>query len=339
MMLANNAVPSHSLDLTNGHLRTSLMIEGEYLSKKNDFPFDDSIPFNKNPRFSPMIRGFGEVALNWFKLSPLPGASGLFDSCPWVAKLQRFVAGGFEVVIVKVDLEKIARAMDGERKGGKREPREQNDNDIISSKNRAKKQLRKLIKSMGCDRLLTLTRRESELRDFWQAEDWAKAWKKFVRLCADLGVSLNYVAVLERHKKGNLHLHAAICGNVNIKTIRQLWWVCCGGRGLGNVDISFKHNLTSYQRRAGVAKYVSKYITKQANVAAFNKKRYWASRHKLPPVERYVLNGSNVVEGLMEFVNLFGLDFKVTLQGAYQFADGAGLWFDFSEAMALPPDF
>jgi hypothetical protein len=320
------------LDLTIGHLSTDTIQQSTIV---NDFAFDDSIPFIKSSRYVPMQRLAGEPVAGWFNLQ-----GRAYRDVTLVAKVQPLQAGGYEVVISWLDLEKIAHAMDRERIGGKREAREQNENDVIRSRQRSKKQVRLKIKSMGCDRLLTLTRRESNPLEFWRLEDWAAAWKKFVRLCDKLGVTLQYVAVPEMHAKGNYHLHAAISGHVNIKIIRQLWWVCCGGRGQGNVDISFKAHVSDLKRRAGVSKYVSKYITKQ-QFTAFNKKRYWSSRHALPPVRRYVLGGDNVYSGLLELAEILGLaDYKVMdKKRVFFFPNGSGCWFSYSEELALPPPF
>jgi hypothetical protein len=213
------------LDLYNGHLRT---IDG----------LCDDIPFQKSA-FVHLERNSRPVS-GWFQ-----SFGQDFNPDPFVAKIQPFASGGYEVTITKVDLERIARTMDSCRPTGKREKGEQSENDIISSKQRAKKKLRHLIKSMGCDRLLTLTRREKDESEFWTVEEWAANWKKFVRLCAKAGCDLVYVAVLERHKKGNFHLHAAILGKVSVKIMRGIWWAICGGRGMGNVDIQFKQGLTA----------------------------------------------------------------------------------------------
>ena len=180
-----------ALDLIKGHLRTdfSLVNDPPYIAASRGFSFLSSP--------------------GWFV--PSTGYDA-YQEFHFVAKVQEFAAGGYEVTITKQDLQALGRLMDAPRNTGPREKGEQNENDIVSSIARSKKKVRYLIKSMGCDRLLTFTKRESEGSEYWTVEQWAAAWKAFNKLCKRAGVDLQYVAVLERHKKGNYHLHAAIVG-------------------------------------------------------------------------------------------------------------------------------
>ena len=46
-----------------------------------------------------------------------------------------------------------------------------------------------------------------------------------------------YVAILEKHEKGNYHLHVAWCGRVNVGIVRKMWLAALGGgKGCGNID-------------------------------------------------------------------------------------------------------
>jgi hypothetical protein len=271
----------------------------------------------------------------WFKPDDLE-----YSCDPFVAKVQPFASGGYEVTITKIDLEKIARVMDTARATGKREKGEQKENDVISSKQRAKKRVRYLVKSMGCDRMLTLTRRETVEGGFWTNEQWKLNWKKFIRLCNKAGCDMNYVVAMERHKKGNFHLHAAVLGRLNVKVLRGIWWALCGGRGMGNVDIQYREQLTPVQRRAGVARYVSKYITKQDN-AEFNKKRYWSSRHELPAAVRYVLKADELSRCLVELSQKLNLHVGMLLdvKRVFRFPSGMGAWFNYDDDLAILPPF
>lgn len=292
--------------------------------------------------YIPATRGLENDPVGWF----VPSVD--YDpqkETHFVAKLQAFESGGYEVTISEQNLHDLAYLMDMERKSGPREKGEQNENDVASSINRAKVKVRKLIKSMGCDRLLTLTKKESDPQEFWTREDWAAAWDKFIRLCKKAGVTLQYVAVLEAHKKGNFHLHAAIVGRLNCNLARGIWLsIIGGGKGCGNVDIAMRQNCTAHKRRAGLAKYVSKYITKQADLVEFNKKRYWSSRHKLPAPKRYVMNSGDLVEALKELCSMLALDFHAVSKAAFIFPaldgfDPTGLWFSFDDDLSKPVPF
>ena len=307
------------LDLFNGHLTDS-------------FPpsfFSPVYPRGLPPEFEP--RG-------WFAPGGVcPAKDSGFH---YVAKVQRFESGGYEVTFLRLDLPRIAALMDIPRLSGRRVQGEQDETNIASSVNRSKRRIRHLIKSMGCDRLLTLTKRESDPQAFWSEQDWKAAWDRFNRACKKMGVALVYVAVLERHKKGNYHLHAAIAGRISVKHIRKIWLACCGGgKGAGNVDISMKQGLTDHKRRAGLAKYVSKYVSKQLGQTGFNKKRYWSSRHKLPDAVRYVLSADDAKAALVEFAGLFALDAKALLGSAFFFKSGLCAWFAFDDVLSAPPPF
>ena len=343
-----------SLDLTIGHLSTVVRSWNDAWGDiHNNFDFDDTIPFNispSSPRYVPMFGASFEPFGGWYNL-----AGRDYKDRPLVAKIQRFASGGYEVLLSWVDLERVGRAMgrawhdvDEVRVVVKREQRQQNENDIIRSQARAKKNVRLKTKNMDCDRLLTLTRRETNPVLFWRLDDWSKGWKKFLRLCGQAGINLQYVAVPEMHEKGNYHLHVAISGNINVNIIRKFWQICCGGKGnekgaasLGNVDISYKPSIAASKRRCGIAKYISKYITKQLGVVAFNKKRYWSSKTALPPVERYVMGGDCWLSGLVELAAFLGLDSSrmVSEKMVYVFPNESGLWFAYDERMVEPPPF
>jgi len=304
------------LDLINGHLTDSF-------PPSSFIPASRGLPSELEPK-------------NWF-CRPDHDPSKDFD---YVAKIQRFESGGFEVTLLKTDLNEIARRMDAPRCTGSRVKGEQDEGNVISSVNRSKRRVRHLIKSMGCDRLLTLTKRENDPEAFWTVQDWAFAWDRFNRLCKKMGVTLVYVAVLERHKKGNYHLHAAISGRINVKHIRKIWLSCCGGvKGSGNVDIAMKQGLTTHKRRAGLAKYVSKYVSKQLGQTEFNKKRYWSSRHKLPDAVRYILSADDVKAALVEFAQSFALDPKALLGVSFLFKLDTCAWFSFDDCLLSPPPF
>jgi len=304
-----------TLDLTIGHLRTNQSFCSSFSPLSHDFLSLQR--WYRKP----------DTKINDFNL---------------VLRVQPFHSGGYECTVNWQSIpDMVSRMSNPPPKTGSRvkENALLSDSDILRSIVRAKRTARLRIKSMGCDRLLTLTRRES--KDFWTLDDWRSAWKKFVRLSLKSGVDLQYVACPEQHKKGNFHLHAAIVGKVHINTIRRIWWSCCGGHGMGNVDISFKPHLTDYERRKKVAWYVTKYITKQAGITDFNEKRYWASRHTLPACTRYVLASSDIKQALIELSDFLGLDReKITdKRHVFVFPANNGAWFSYTPDLDSSPPF
>lgn len=297
-------------------------------------PFSDHIPVSRcySPEFEPK---------NWFR-----SVDGFEPKqIQYVAKIQHFKAGGYEVVVSPQDMHKIAGAMDCERRSGVRVQGEQDELNVQTSIQRSKRKVRHLVASMGCDRMLTLTIRESDPDKFLTVEQWKKAWDRFNRMLKKAGAPLDYVAVLETHEKGNYHLHAAIVGRANIKLMRRIWFICLGGRGderegntPGNVRIDFKPNMTSFRRRSNLAKYVSKYLAKQAGHTEFNKKRYWSSKHKLPDVIRVILNSDGLLGSYVELAALLSLSVPALVEHTsceFDTINGSGFWFSYDEGLSL----
>ena len=295
---------------------------------------------------TPVIRN-GEVLKNWFKRSDCVNGESK-NPIRYVATLQVFRAGGYEVLCKPIDLHEVARMADAPRKTGKREKDEdadQNPEDQARSVQRSKKKMRHKIHSIGCDRLLTLTHREKDQAIFKTKDWWAESWEKFLRIASKAGVQFEYVAVLEKHKKGNFHLHVALKGFMPVKRLRRIWCVCCGGRGMGNVDVKFRQDLPPMRRRKGLARYLSKYMAKQIGDVEFNKKRYWSSKHQLPDARRYILKAQDSDGALQELVEMLNLNPFELVKGVFTFKiwldnqEMQGFGFGYEESYGLPPPF
>ncbi|CAG4885094.1 conserved protein of unknown function [Georgfuchsia toluolica] len=273
-----------------------------------------------------------------------------------VLKIQSFQPGGYEATVRFMDLARISRAIEFGGKRGKREvPEEVDPENVLKATARAKRKVRYLVKNMAASHLATFTRRESEPDEYWTAEDWAKAWDRLKRGIERVLGPFPYVGILERHEKGNFHLHVAWCGRINLNVIRPLWWHICGGRGMGNVDAKYIKVREGLERSDRVARYISKYVSKMfEETGRFNKKRYWASRQTLDDVRRYVLSARDLSDALVEVKRFLGLDWskfihaevrnrKVVgiMKHMFHFPDGSGLWFSFIPELhgGTPPPF
>lgn len=259
----------------------------------------------------------------------------LFPSCVpvyeeamhYMASVQAFSRGGFEVVVRMQDAQKMAEQRFLASGRGVRRPRpegEQDRRNIQRAQWRAKKRVRHTVKEIGADRILTLTTRESEntpeeLLDRWQR------WLKLVER-ASKG-RFHYVAVPEPHPTNpkHFHLHVAVAVFLNVEVLRRCWWAVCGGRGMGNVHIKRLKSGAGERSVYRVASYISKYITKH-NVVRFNKKRYWASRVDLPTVRRYWLRSRDFCHAVLEAFRRFR--FVPEGNGDCWISEGAGVaWF------------
>ena len=280
----------------------------------------------------------------------------------FVLKIQSFAKGGYEGTIRLLDLEKIGRAIEGGGARGKREaPEEVSIDHQEKAASRAKRKMRHLVKNMMADHLVTFTKAEgpgtktwgdreweaweSGGRDAWEEEhgafmgpeQWAKAWDRFRRLLSRMIGEFPYVAILEKHRKGNYHLHVAWCGRVNVGIVRKMWLAALGGgKGCGNIDARKIKVPAGGDRAARIARYISKYVSKHfENDPRFNKKRYWASRQTLEEARRYVLNANTLDAAANEVEAMLGFRFcdRVVMAGGkrrfeefFSFPDGSGFW-------------
>ena len=275
----------------------------------------------------------------------------------FVVKLQAFSAGGWELTCRSQNLERMGLMLEGRRRFGKREAPESVDpENVLKAAARAKRRVRYLTKNMGASHLVTFTRRETEQTGYATPEQWGIWWDKLRRLVVKAKGEFPYVAVLEKHKKGNYHLHVAWVESpgqkVNLNLVRGCWWAVLGGRGSGNVDAQYIKVRAGLERADKVAKYISKYTTKHfEECARFNKKRYWSSRQTMEEARRYILTAHTVADALAAVRSMFGLDWADYLvvgrrgemhwDGLFPFPDGTGFWLTYipDKHGGAPPPF
>ena len=156
------------------------------------------------------------------------------------------------------------------------------------SERRAKTSCRKSIMELAPSSMVTFTTRE--VMGF---DALLSCWKYFQRLCHQASAQFEYVAVVERHPSNpeHLHLHVAYRGRIHYGTIRRLWHIALearhgrrvsktlyGSDSPGNINDSKRVKARDpLTRMRKIAKYVSKYITKDM-ISQFNRKRYWPSK-------------------------------------------------------------
>lgn len=172
--------------------------------------------------------------------------------------------------------------------------------------NRSKKSVRWLCKSLGADRLLTLTYREN-MED---RERLYRDFTEFLRLVRKAFPDWVYVAVPEKQDRGALHIHLAVKGWQRINFLRKCWYIALGGDGNekgeatpGGVNITpQKNRWGAVQKEWKVEKlagYISKYIHKTFEDGATEKKRYWSARGiDRPVVRRMWVAGSNMFDAI-----------------------------------------
>lgn len=287
----------------------------------------------------------GSLLNNWFVPDSWMGPDGANNN--FVLKVQPFKKGGYEATVRSLDLEKIGAAIVSGKKRGKREaPSEISVENQMKASARAKREMRYKVRNMMADHLVTFSKRESDPEKFWTFEDWAAAWDRFRRSLNKIMPDFPYVAILEHHKKGNLHLHVAWCGRVNLGIVRKLWYIALGCKGNekgadtpGGVCAKRMYVPAGHDRSSRIARYISKYVGKSFEEnPRFNKKRYWASRQTLEEARRYVLTADTLDAAVNEMAILLGLDYmkfqevcggKFRNQNLFLFPGGGGMWLNY----------
>lgn len=262
-------------------------------------------------------------------------------------KIQAFKNGGFEGTVRWVDLQKIADMQTIPRRIGKRTPPEERTQDSLErSRIRATQKVRYHAKNIQANRLLTLSKRETEESGYSTPDEWQQLWARFCRVYKKYFPTqpFMFVAVLEQHKNSDhLHLHVATYSKqkMPLEIMRRIWWDVCGGRGMGNIDIRYIRQ-QGHRGTDRIARYISKYISKGFDaIERFNKKRYWVSDRDLPEARRIWLRARSVRDAINEvFERTNGtIRFGNDGGGFFIFPNQSGFWFSVHPSQGTPPPF
>jgi hypothetical protein len=262
-------------------------------------------------------------------------------------KIQPFKNGGFEGIVRWVDAQKQADMQNIPRRRGERLPPEERSQESLErSRTRARQKVRHHVKNIMANRLVTLTKRETEETGFSTPEEWQNDWARFCRVYKKYfpNQPFMFVAVLEQHKvSDHFHLHIATYSKekMPLEIMRRIWWDICGGRGMGNIDIK-RIKQDGHHGTARIARYLSKYISKGFDaIERFNKKRYWVSDRELPEARKVWLRSRNLSDAISEVwerapgLIQFGMDGG----GFFIFPDQSGFWFAVHPGQGSPPPF
>lgn len=233
------------------------------------------------------------------------------------------VAGHLEFYIRPVDtrLPAMAAARDFMGGGIKRvlpavhDESKRLDNQLRATQ-RAQRKIRLLCMEAGVDRLFTFT-----TRGFLSRAELLKAWNSFRLVMEKAFIDFRYVATIEHHKSGQLHIHAGLAGYHNINHLRRIWQNCLNrvrGRCLtlihgpdspGTVNIPKTRNYRTYvgvRGSASIACYISKYVGK-GPAAEFNRKRYMHTKNiKVQSAQSQWLKADGLFEAVMEVASMYG---------------------------------
>lgn len=194
----------------------------------------------------------------------------------YVARKVVFPDGQMEVTVAKEKSFLGPAITPRQRKPrGESENRERNDE---TAGRAAKKRVRQACKTIGADRMITLTYRENMV----DRDTALKHWDRFRRRMGKHRQFL-YVAVIEEQERGAIHFHVAVHGRQSYHLLRGIWAQVVGkdenGRSMSNIDVRNPHRFGF--GKDGVHKlaaYIAKYCTKDMSCRTLDQKRYFCSR-------------------------------------------------------------
>lgn len=197
------------------------------------------------------------------------------DSPCWRIKVQDFGLGIVEVVATK-QFEKLRSSKGGTRKSTTRD--EMIPEQLERSQQRSKTQFRHKCLMLKVDRMLTLTYAEN-MQDREKAySDFDKFLRRYKK---ETGESLEYIAVIEKQKRGAIHFHVGINKYINNHLFEKIWphgFIRINKKAQYIQGGKFKKNVVA------IALYLSKYMSKDIAQQGINSKRYSSSRGIAKPV-------------------------------------------------------
>lgn len=293
---------------------------------------------------------------SWFS----PHADGGDDDglCQFRAKVQRYSGMPSEITIQRVSFDREMRSyreawlnsQNAVNRPNKRvSDGKQSEESLERAMFRAKTQVRKLVTELAPSALVTFTTRE-----ILSFEGLLWVWQHFTRTLRSSGLDFDYVAVPERHPKNpdHLHLHVAYRGKTHFNTLRRLWHMALearhgrrvsvvlrGAAAPGNVDVQPIKSRDQLGRVRKVAKYVSKYITKDL-ISEFNRKRYWPSKGiNVAAAQVFWLDAQTQSGAILEAMTMFGqVDDGIVMQRFWRPSERVA-WCALNPAATPPPPF
>lgn len=204
----------------------------------------------------------------------------------WIVYDRQFEDGQRELCVTKSTLirQTSPLAMPNRARRGESEKREAN---LTDSAKRAKQAVRLRCKTIGADRMITLTYREN----MTDKERLKRDWKKFCRRMGKCR-AFHYIATLEKQERGAFHIHVAVRGRQSYQLVRSIWQSIVGldqqGRQMGQINVRDPNKFGFGKNgQHKLAAYISKYIAKDLADHEMNKKQYWSSKGIVIPEKNY----------------------------------------------------
>lgn len=267
-------------------------------------------------------------ALAFLEQHPAPRHSVFDEEVQYRAKFQSFGKVPGELTVQRIsferDVDRYRRAAENGSHSAFPVRRARNPDrvpDLESlerSQRRAKTKVRLLVTELAPTSLVTFTTRK-----VYPLDALVKVWEAFVRIARQVDPDFKYVCVPEPHPSNpdHLHLHAAVrTKQLKRDTLRRLWHIALEGfegrrvtatlRGSaapGNIDDQPIKGRDTLKRIRKIARYISKYITKEM-LERFNRRRYWPSKGiNLADAQVFWLHSVSQAEAIAEACRAFGV--------------------------------
>jgi len=194
----------------------------------------------------------------------------------YMARKVVFPDGQMEVTVCR-EKHFIGPAPTGAKRTKRGESENRERNESVAGR-AAKKRVRQACKTIGADRMITLTYREN----MTDRETALKHLDNSDDACANMP-NFTMLRSLKSKKRGALHFHIAVHGRQSYHLLRAIWSSIVGvdeqGRSMSNIDVrnpsKFGFGKDGIHR---LAAYIAKYCAKEMDCRELDQKRYFASR-------------------------------------------------------------
>lgn len=226
-----------------------------------------------------------------------PIHSVFLEETQFRAKYQRFGKAPPELTVQRInferDVDRYRRAAENGNlscfpgRRARNPDRLQDLESIERSQRRAKTKVRLLVTELAPNSFITFTTRKT-----YPLDQLARIWESFCGRARLVDPQFERVAVPEPHPTNpdHYHLHVAARSNISRATLRRLWHIALeafegrrvtatlrGADAPGNIHEQPIKGRNTLKRIQKIARYISKYITKEL-IERFNRKRYWPSK-------------------------------------------------------------
>ena len=273
-------------------------------------------------------------------------------------KVQRFSNVPCEVTVQKISFEAVQARYHLSAENGlsnvsthrkRRDPDRPRDAESIDrSQRRAKTAVRLRVIELAPNAFVTFTTRK-----VYTPDELLDIWERYTRLSRQVDPDMQWVCVPEPHPSNpaHLHLHAAVRCSISRDTMRRCWHIAIeahegrrvtgilrGPASPGNIDEQRIKGSGVVKRIRKIARYISKYITKDL-IERFNRRRYWPSKGiDLQAAQAYWLVSLSAADAMREACEMFGhWDGVAPAFKVFQPSDRVGWYAVEVDALPAPP--